>query len=61
VEAGVRSLGEALAAKDDPHLVVVKSTVIPGTTEEIIAPLLAETSGKTLADDLYVAMNPEFL
>ncbi|WP_135829696.1 UDP-glucose 6-dehydrogenase AglM [Halorussus halobius] len=61
VEAGVRSLGEALAGKDDPHLVVVKSTVIPGTTEETVAPLLAETSGKTLGEDLHVAMNPEFL
>jgi UDPglucose 6-dehydrogenase len=61
LKAGVRSLGEALAAKDDPHLVVVKSTVVPGTTEETIAPLLTETSGKTLDDDLHVAMNPEFL
>jgi UDPglucose 6-dehydrogenase len=61
LKAGVRSLGEALAAKDDPHLVVVKSTVIPGTTEETVAPLLGETSGKTLDEDLHVAMNPEFL
>jgi UDPglucose 6-dehydrogenase len=61
MKAGTRSLGEALASKDDSHLVVVKSTVIPGTTEETIAPLLAETSGKTLEEDLHVAMNPEFL
>jgi UDPglucose 6-dehydrogenase len=61
LKAGVRSLGEALASKDDPHLVVIKSTVIPGTTEETVAPLLAETSGKTLDEHLHVAMNPEFL
>jgi UDPglucose 6-dehydrogenase len=61
LKVGVRALGEALASKDDSHLVVVKSTVIPGTTEETIAPLLAETSGKTLDEDLHVATNPEFL
>jgi UDPglucose 6-dehydrogenase len=61
LKAGTRSLGEALAEKDDEHLAVVKSTVIPGTTEETVAPLLAETSGKTLGEDLHVAMNPEFL
>ncbi|NHN60095.1 MULTISPECIES: UDP-glucose 6-dehydrogenase AglM [Halorussus] len=61
MEAGARSLGEALAAKDDPHVVVVKSTVVPGTTEDTIAPILEETSGKTLDQDTHVAMNPEFL
>ena len=61
MEAGARSLGDALASKDDDHLVVVKSTVVPGTTEETIAPILEETSGKILAEDLQVAMNPEFL
>jgi UDPglucose 6-dehydrogenase len=61
VKAGVRSLGEALASKDDSHLVVVKSTVIPGTTEETIAPLLADASGKNFDEDLHIAMNPEFL
>ncbi|WP_115864073.1 UDP-glucose 6-dehydrogenase AglM [Halorussus litoreus] len=60
-KSGVRSLGEALASKDDSHLVVVKSTVVPGTTEDTVAPLLADISGKTLDDDLHVAMNPEFL
>ncbi|WP_137284665.1 UDP-glucose 6-dehydrogenase AglM [Halorussus salinisoli] len=61
LEAGVRSLGETLASKDDPHLVVVKSTVVPGTTEETVASILAEESGKTLDKDLHVATNPEFL
>jgi len=61
IEAATRSLGEALSAKEAAHVVVVKSTVIPGTTEETLAPLLAETAGKTLGEDLHVAMNPEFL
>ena len=61
VEAGARSLGEALATEDDPHVVVVKSTVVPGTTEEVLAPILAEASGMVLDEELHVAMNPEFL
>ncbi|WP_224333835.1 UDP-glucose 6-dehydrogenase AglM [Haloprofundus halobius] len=61
IEAGARSLGEALAAKDDTHLVVVKSTVVPGTTEDVLAPVVADASGKTLGEDLLVGMNPEFL
>jgi len=61
MKAGARSLGAALAEKDGHHLVVTKSTVVPTTTEEVIAPILAEESGKTLGDDLDVGMNPEFL
>jgi len=41
--------------------VVTKSTVVPTTTEEVIAPILVEESGKTLGADLDVGMNPEFL
>ena len=61
VEAGARSLGEAIRDGDDGHLVVVKSTVVPGTTEDVVAPALAETSGRTAGERFDVAMNPEFL
>jgi UDPglucose 6-dehydrogenase len=61
LEAGAEATGEALAASTDPHVVAVKSTVIPGVTEERIAPLLAEAAGGTLGEDLHVATNPEFL
>jgi len=61
MRAGARSLGETLAEKDGHHLVVTKSTVVPTTTEEVIAPILGEESGKTLGADLDVGMNPEFL
>jgi UDPglucose 6-dehydrogenase len=60
MQAGAESVGEALASKDGYHLVVVKSTVVPGTTEDTLAPLVAEASGKTLGADLGVAVNPEF-
>ncbi|MFC3476364.1 UDP-glucose 6-dehydrogenase AglM [Halobacterium litoreum] len=56
MEAGAESLGEALAGKDD-HVVVVKSTVVPGTTDSVVAPAI-ERGG---FDGATLAMNPEFL
>jgi UDPglucose 6-dehydrogenase len=61
MEAGAASLGEALAEKDGDHLVVVKSTVVPGSTEEVVAPAIEAASGKAAGEGFYVAMNPEFL
>jgi len=61
MEAGAASLGEALAEKDGDHLVVVKSTVVPGSTEEVVTPAIEETSGQTAGEGFHVAMNPEFL
>jgi len=56
METGSESLGEALAGKDH-HTVVVKSTVVPGTTEKVVEPAL-ERGG---FDGATLAMNPEFL
>jgi UDPglucose 6-dehydrogenase len=56
MQAAAERLGETLSGKDD-HMVVVKSTVVPGTTEEEIAPAL-ERGGFANAT---LAMNPEFL
>lgn len=61
MEAGAESLGDALASKDERHTVVVKSTVVPGSTADVIAPILAEHSGKALGSELGIGMNPEFL
>ncbi|KTG09000.1 UDP-glucose 6-dehydrogenase [Haloprofundus marisrubri] len=61
IEAGARTLGETLAETDETHLVVTKSTVVPGTTEDVLAPIVADASGKTLGEDLLIGMNPEFL
>ncbi|WP_262180250.1 UDP-glucose 6-dehydrogenase AglM [Haloarcula laminariae] len=62
MEAGAASVGEALAegdGRDQPHLVVTKSTVIPRTTDERLAPRIAE-AGLTRGEDFLVASNPEF-
>ena len=61
MKAGARSLGNALAEAEGSHVVVIKSTVVPTTTEEVIAPIVAGESGMTVGDDLHVGMNPEFL
>jgi len=61
VETVSRHIGKVLKDKDAYHVVVVKSTVVPGTTDEVVLPILEETSGKTAGIDFGVGMNPEFL
>ena len=43
------------------HVFVIKSTVVPGTCEEIVIPALEKASGKKFSKDFSVIMNPEFL
>ena len=63
MEAGAASIGEALAGAenpaDEPHLVVTKSTVVPNTTEDRLAPRIAD-AGLERGTDFLVASNPEF-
>ncbi|WP_247731492.1 UDP-glucose dehydrogenase family protein [Halovivax limisalsi] len=75
MRAASESLGEALAegrseasgdgaageSAGSEHLVVVKSTVLPGTTEDVVGPIVADASGMTIGEDLELVMNPEFL
>ncbi|MEZ3172383.1 UDP-glucose 6-dehydrogenase AglM [Halorubrum sp. RMP-47] len=61
MEAGAEQLGETLADKPDWHTVVVKSTVVPGSTEDVITPILEEASDKSAGGEFGVGMNPEFL
>jgi GDP-mannose 6-dehydrogenase len=57
----VTEIGERLAGSTRPHTVVIRSTVPPGTVDEVVVPLLAAASGRTVGGDLLVAMCPEFL
>ena len=55
------SIGEALAEKEAFHVVVIRSTIPPGTTTDLVVPALEEASGKKCGRDFGVAFNPEFL
>jgi len=61
VERASREVGAALRSQHDDRLVVVKSTVIPGTTRSVVKPLLEESSGKRVGAELGLCTNPEFL
>ena len=61
VEKVAREIGKALADKDAYHIVILRSTVLPGTTEELLIPTLEEESGKKCGVDFGVCFNPEFL
>jgi GDP-mannose 6-dehydrogenase len=54
-------IGAALKSKTSPHTVVCRSTMLPGTSEKILIPLLERASGKLAQEDFFVCSNPEFL
>jgi UDPglucose 6-dehydrogenase/GDP-mannose 6-dehydrogenase len=56
-----KQIGSALRSKSGYHVIVVKSTVVPGTTDEVVLPLLERFSGRKAGIDFGVAVNPEFL
>lgn len=61
VDAVVRSIGATLRKKQGAHVIVLRSTVPPGTTEERILPILLEASGRKIGEGLSLVFNPEFL
>lgn len=61
VERVCQDIGEALRNKPSFHLIVLRSTVLPGTTETLVIPALEKASGKKAGTDFAVCFNPEFL
>jgi len=61
IAQAAEDIGKVLAVKNGYHVIAVKSTVAPGTTEQVIIPLLEKASGKKAGKDIGIAVNPEFL
>lgn len=54
-------IGDYLSSKSSFHWIVLRSTVLPGTTEQSLIPILEKKSGKSAGKDFGVCFNPEFL
>ncbi len=61
IETSAHGIGQALRQKSTYHVVVVKSTVVPGTTQDLVKPILEKESKKKCGLDFGLCMNPEFL
>ncbi|GGI05374.1 UDP-glucose dehydrogenase family protein [Egicoccus halophilus] len=61
IEEAARQVGKVVAELDRYHVVAVKSTVVPGTTEDVVGPALEAASGRRVGAEIGLAMNPEFL
>src|SRR6266568_2240302 len=56
-----QEIGRALTARDEPYSVVLRSTVLPGTTERVLVPAIRAGAGRELGPSVRVAVNPEFM
>jgi len=54
-------IGKALRSKARPHCIIVRSTVLPGTTDNVILPEIEQSSRKRAGHDFLLCYNPEFL
>jgi GDP-mannose 6-dehydrogenase len=61
IKRACQQIGEALASKGRYHIVVIRSTMLPGTIEQVVKPALEVYSGRRAARDFGIAINPEFL
>ncbi|HSH00863.1 MAG TPA: nucleotide sugar dehydrogenase [candidate division Zixibacteria bacterium] len=61
VKRVAEQIGAELARKKSYHTVIVRSTILPGTTDEIVKPILEKASGKRAGEDFGLCFNPEFL
>jgi GDP-mannose 6-dehydrogenase len=61
VQSACKEIGEAMGEKSGFHVVVMRSTVLPGTMKEVVIPALEAASGRKAGKDFGVCNNPEFL
>jgi GDP-mannose 6-dehydrogenase len=61
IESVAREIGAAIRKKNSPHVFVLRSTVLAGTTETVVLPVLEKESGKKCGQDFTVCYNPEFM
>lgn len=61
IERVAREIGTALREKKSPHTFVLRSTVLPGTTETVVQPILEQASGRRAGIDFTIVYNPEFM
>lgn len=61
IEIAAEDIGRAIARKDTFHVVVMRCSIPPGATMDVMVPIIERVSGKTAGRDFGVAFNPEFL
>jgi GDP-mannose 6-dehydrogenase len=61
IEHVAREIGAAIRQKKSPHVFVLRSTVLAGTTETVVLPILEKESGKKCGQDFTACYNPEFM
>lgn len=61
IERVAEQIGGVLAGKGGQHCIVIRSTILPGTIENMVIPAIARTSGKRHGEGFVVCSNPEFL
>ena len=54
-------MGKAIADKQAPHIVVFRSTLVPGTVEDVLRPIMEAASGKKDGEGFHLCFQPEFL
>lgn len=60
IKRSCQDIGEAIRSKQDFHLIVIRSTVLPGTITSVVIPAIEGASGKRSGVDFVVCSNPEF-